>query len=80
MSRRLSGGNDANCAAMLGVCGDEQAVPMGDTKSQPTFLADRMVRIWERNCQRIAEHGSGFLEGYAVLGEIGERLGIVPLE
>ena len=39
-----------------------------------------MIRVAEGQRQRIAEHCGGFLKGYAMLGEIGFRLGLVPFE
>jgi len=39
-----------------------------------------MVRVGEGEGERIAEHGRGVFEGYAVLAQVGDGFGEVPLE
>ena len=39
-----------------------------------------MIRVRERECERVAEHGRGLFEGYAVLAQVGGRFWRVPIE
>lgn len=50
------------------------------TKGQETPLAERVVRVVESDCKRVAKGGGCFFKGDMVLFEVSSRLLRIPLE
>ena len=60
--------------------GDEEELRVArKTKRDEAALGDGMVRVRPRSCEWVEKDGRGFAEGDAVLGEVRDRLGEVPL-
>jgi hypothetical protein len=64
----------------LGMSDDQQKCGGRFADGDEARLALRMIGIREGHGERVAENGRGFLEGYAVLAQVGGGLGRIPGE
>jgi hypothetical protein len=68
---RFSGADDPNpILAPIGVRYEQDPLPCGRSDREEATFFDGVVRIIERERERILEHGRGFVERHAMLAKI----------
>src|SRR5260370_35955902 len=70
--------DDPESPLSFGVCDEDQTVVLRETGGQVSPLVVRMVRIINRDSQRIAEHRRGLVERNSMLGKVLLRLFRIP--
>lgn len=58
----------------------EDGTIRGAADREPTLFDPAVFQISDGKNPRIAEHGAGKVEGYAMLAQIGRCFGLVPIE
>jgi len=70
MRCRHTGADDTERNVVLGMSNDKKPAFNRNTYGQLTFLALRMIRVWEGSSERITENCRRFLERNTMLSKI----------